>query len=92
MELATRGLFAMNDIPRTDPEVLKAFARDARELLDNRAFAQAVLDLRQQWVGEWKLDSTPNKRAKLLRAKVMALEEIPQRLASMAKNAEFVRK
>jgi hypothetical protein len=80
----------MKEIPRTDPEVLKALARDARELLDNRAFTQAVLDLRKQWVGEWASDATTKEQAELLRAKVMALEAIPQRLASMARNAEFV--
>ena len=79
----------MNDIPRTDPELRKALAREAEELLANRAFQAAILALRQVWHAEQMLDATSNKKAKMLRAKMMALEAIPQQLAVFINNEKM---
>jgi hypothetical protein len=79
----------MNEIPRVDSELRKEIAREARSLIEDRAFMQAVADLRKQWHGELMLDATTDEQAKLLRAKMMALEAIPQRLASMMHDDQF---
>jgi hypothetical protein len=81
----------MNDIPRTDPQVLKERAREARELVENRAFLEAVATLRKQWFGELILAQDDRKTLETA-AKLRALDAIPQRLASAAQDAEFAKR
>jgi hypothetical protein len=67
-------------IERTDPELIKALAKDAGELMGNRAFREALLDLRKQWFAEMMNEGCDDLRVRELRAKMMALEAIPQML------------
>jgi hypothetical protein len=68
-------------IKKADPELIKALAREAKDVLDDRAFTTATRALHAQWYGELM---TPNMNdvAKLteLVAKLRTLEAIPQML------------
>ena len=68
----------MNDAPRTDAQIIKELARDARSLKDDRAFRAACGLLERQWRGE--LMSCPAEKLIEIRAKLQALEGIPQML------------
>lgn len=76
-------------IAKTDPEVVKEIAREARTILDNRAFLQAVIDLRKQWFGELMDAKTDSPKVLELIAMLRALEAIPGRLASMTHDAQM---
>jgi hypothetical protein len=76
-------------IVKTDPEVVKEIAREARTILDNRAFLQAVIDLRKQWFGEMMDAKTDGPKVLELVAMLRALEAIPSRLASMTHDAQM---
>ena len=71
----------MNEIPRTDAQVVKEIARDARELRDNRAFMAAVGLLQRQWQGELLTCSTD--KLVEVRAKLQAISALPQMLDSL---------
>lgn len=75
----------MNEIPRQDQQVRIELAREAREILDNRAFTAAIGALKHQWEGELLHDATTIDREKIfeLRAKLMALQAIPQLLRGL---------
>jgi hypothetical protein len=79
----------MTQIPRADPEVVKAIGREAKDLLENRAFATAVRTLHKQWLGEL-IGSQPlaDKKDELI-AQLRVLEAISQRLTSMVRDADF---
>jgi hypothetical protein len=82
----------LNDIPKTDPELIKAVAKEAGQLLENRAFTTAVRVLHKQWLGELLIqDRTDVPRVLDLVAKLQVLEAIPQRLNSMSHDAEFLK-
>jgi hypothetical protein len=68
----------MNEAPRTDEQVIKELARDARSLKDDRAFRAAMGLLERQWRGE--LMACPAEKLVEVRAKLQALEGIPQML------------
>ena len=68
----------MNEIPRANPDVRKELARDARSLQDDPAFKAVVNLLRKQWYGE--LVSCPTEKLVELRARLQALDAIPQML------------
>jgi hypothetical protein len=75
---------------RSNFEEVKARARDARDLVEDRAFLEAVATLRKQWFGELMNPSLADRDqifglVQLLRA----LEAIPQRLASTMRDVEF---
>jgi hypothetical protein len=82
----------LNDIPKTDPELIKAVAKEAGQLLENRAFTAAVRTLHKQWLGELLLmDRTDVPKVLDLVAKLQVLEAIPKRLDSMSHDAEFLK-
>ena len=68
----------MNEIPRTDAQIVKELARDAKSLKDDRAFQAAVALLQRQWQGEL-LSCAPDRLVDV-RARLVALAAIPQML------------
>lgn len=74
----------MSAIPKQDEQIRLELAREAKDILDNRAFLAAVGVLKHQWEGELLSDATvdPNKIFEL-RAKLMALNAIPQLLRNL---------
>jgi hypothetical protein len=71
----------MSQPQRTDPELLKAVAREARSLMDDRAFVTAVKSLRYQWEGElFNVRLSDRDQIMDLRARLMALDAIPRML------------
>ena len=70
----------MNEIPRTDAQIVKELARDAKSLKDDRAFKAATALLHHQWYGELLSDKTDESKARDLRAKLQVLAAIPQML------------
>jgi hypothetical protein len=68
----------MNEIPRTDAQIVRELARDAKSLKDDRAFRAATGLLERQWRAEWM--SCPAEKLVEVRAKLQALEGISQML------------
>jgi hypothetical protein len=64
----------MNDL-----STKKEFAQAAEELLGNKAFNQAILDLRKRWFDEF-LASEPVETVLERKAMIKALEAIPTEL------------
>ena len=62
-----------------DPTERKEWADEAKELLDNKAFTEAILRLRKQWHAE-KMATSDEKVMVHLTLKQQALEAIPQQL------------
>jgi hypothetical protein len=81
----------LNDIPKTDPELIKAVAKEAGELLQNRAFAAAVRTLHQQLLGELIVEGSGEKKEQDTLAQLRVLEKLTRRLASMSHDAEFLK-
>ena len=73
----------MNDIPRTDAQVIKELAKEAEGLKANRAFSVACAALQKQWYGEWLDPKTDKETAERLRERLIALEAIPRMLDSL---------
>jgi predicted NBD/HSP70 family sugar kinase len=74
-------------LKRTDPEVVKALANDAKDLMEDRAFVVAIAKLKNQWYGElMRVGGDPNKIVDL-RARLEALEAIPQLLNNFMNSA-----
>jgi hypothetical protein len=73
---------------RTNFEEVKARARDARDLIEDRAFLEAVATLRKQWFGELMNATDPPQILGLVE-RLKALEAIPQKLASTMRDVEF---
>jgi hypothetical protein len=69
----------MNDLSKT-----KEFADAAQELLDNKAFKQAILDLRKRWFDE--LMAADGEEIRFVRERIKALEAIPQELTILVNN------
>ena len=65
---------------KADPELIKALAREARELLDNRAFDTAIRALHTQWYGELIGAGGSTEKTMNLAARLQALEAIPRML------------
>lgn len=82
----------MNDIPKVDPELRKALSREADELTDNRAFNLAMRALHATWYNELMSDGLTDSKVLELVAKLRALEAIPMRLRSMAKDEEIAQR
>lgn len=70
-------------IEKTDPQILKELASEADDLLANRAFDAAIKTLHRQWYGELVNDATDDSKVPNLRAKLQALEAIPQLLRGL---------
>jgi hypothetical protein len=71
-------------------EQIKADAREAKELIENRAFLEAVAALRKQWFGELMDPALVDQRNIIaLVERLRGLEAIPQKLASTARDVEF---
>lgn len=64
----------MNDL-----SAKKEFAQAAEELLGNKAFGQAILDLRKRWFDEF-LAATTTEAVLERKAMIKALEAIPTEL------------
>ena len=62
-----------------DPTERKERADEAKELLENKAFTEAILRLRKQWHAE-KMATSDEKVMVHLTLKQQALEAIPQQL------------
>lgn len=75
-----------------DLELRKEIARLAEGLAGNKAWIAATNTLRLQWLGEMMTDSLPGDRVMELRAKLMALEAIQGRLASLARDEFFAQR
>jgi hypothetical protein len=71
----------MNDLSQK-----KEFADAAHELLDNKAFKQAILDLRKRWFDELMAADGNGDEIKLIRERMKALEAIPQELTILINN------
>lgn len=70
----------MNEgLQRIDPEVRKADARDARELLEDRIFGKAVDDLYEQALGKLMICKNAEEKLELV-AQLQALKAIPLQL------------
>ena len=71
----------MTQPQRADPDLIKALAKDAKDLLEDRAFSTAIRALHAQWYGELIRESqnNPDKVTELV-AKLRALEAIPKML------------
>jgi hypothetical protein len=70
------------------PEERKELATEARELLDNKAFTTAILDLRKRWFAEM-MASADEAVDRSLKAKIQALEAIPQELQILINNQKM---
>lgn len=81
----------MNDILRTDPEIIKALAREATTLMENRAFIAAIGVLKAQWYGELINASSADARDTIA-IKLQTLEAIPQRLKAIMLDPKFLPK
>lgn len=64
----------MNDL-----SAAKELSEAAGHLLDNKAFKQSILDLRQCWFAELLAEQNDN-RMRELKAMILALEAIPTEL------------
>lgn len=82
----------MNEIPKVDPELRKAISREAGDFVEERVFTLALRALHAQYYGELMRDGLKKSRVLELRAKLAALEEIPMRLRSMAKDEELAQR
>jgi hypothetical protein len=76
-------------LKRADPELVKALARDAGDLLENRAFTAAVRTLHMQLLGELILEGNDAKREQDALAQLRLLEKLTKRLASMMHDQKF---
>ena len=63
----------------TDNAERKELAQESARLLENKAFTAAILALRKQWFAEWTASRDKDWDI-VLKAKILALEEIPQQL------------
>ena len=70
------------------PEERKALAEEAKDLLENKAFTTAVLELRKRWFGEM-MASTDWALDQMLKAKIQALEAVPQELQILINNQKM---
>lgn len=66
----------------------KERARAAQDLLDNKAFTAAILALRKQWFAEW-VASKDLSEDLILKAKIQALEAIPQQLTILVNDEKM---
>jgi hypothetical protein len=73
----------MNDIPKTDPQIVKELAKEAEGLKANRAFMVAIQVLQKQFYGELLDPKTDIEQMRTLRAQLIALEAIPRMLDSL---------
>jgi hypothetical protein len=67
----------MNEIPRVEAEGRRELARDARDLLNDRAFKAACALLRAQWYNELLDSKIDMDKLFELRAKLQVIEAIP---------------
>jgi hypothetical protein len=65
----------MNDL-----STKKEFAEAAQDLLDNKAFKQAILELRKRWFDELMTGADTREQRDEMVAKMKALEAIPLEL------------
>ena len=63
----------------------KQLAEGAAWLIENKTLARAILDLRKRWFAEM-MASTDEAQDRLLKARIQALEAIPQELQILINN------
>ena len=73
----------MNEQVRTDADLRRELARDARDLLADRSFKAACALLRTQWFSDLLKPSLDLSEVYDLRAKLQALEALPQALQKL---------
>jgi hypothetical protein len=66
----------------------RQLADAAHELLNNKAFTTAILELRKQWFAAM-MDSTEYSVDRALKAQIKALEMIPQELQILINNQKM---
>jgi hypothetical protein len=75
-----------------DMEATKAAARAATDLLTDKSFQQAILDLRKQWFAQLMIATKDDGEAGRLIAQLRALEAIPLQLQTYVNNAKMLEK
>jgi hypothetical protein len=76
--------FQPGPTPAPDLQKKRELAEAARELMDNKAFAQAILELRQQMFQE--LMACQQAELSEFRARIRALEALPAELGVLINN------
>jgi hypothetical protein len=66
----------------------RQLADEAHELLNNKAFTTAILELRKRWFADM-MDSNDEGRDRILKAQIRALEMIPQELQILINNQKM---
>lgn len=79
----------MKQIPPADLDAVRNLAKEAQGLLENKAFAEAILRLRKQWYAELMQCSDYTLTAQQLHAKLQALEAIPAELTSLINDSKM---
>jgi hypothetical protein len=79
----------MNDIPKADAQIRIELAREAKNLLEDRAFSTAIVVLQKQWYGELIDASADAAKVQELTAKLRALEAIPALLRNLMQASQF---
>ena len=68
------------ELKKSDPQIVKELAAEARLLRDNRAFDAAIKLLHRQWYGELINPATTGEKLSEVAAKLRVLEAIPAML------------
>ena len=66
----------------------RQLAEEAHELLNNKAFTTAILELRKRWFAAM-MSSTDDAVDRMLKAQIKALELIPQELQILINNQKM---
>ena len=66
----------------------RQLADEAHELLNNKAFTTAILELRKRWFASM-MDSNDEGQDRILKAQIRALEMIPQELQILINNQKM---
>jgi hypothetical protein len=80
------------DAPKPDLEVIKERARLAKELLENKAFQYAMLELRKRWFQELLNNGGGDLTGARLCARISALEAVATELAILINDYKMAMK
>jgi hypothetical protein len=80
------------DAPKLDLEVIKERARLAKELLENKAFQYAMLELRKRWFQELLNNGGGDLTGARLCARISALEAVATELAILINDYKMAMK
>ncbi len=76
---------------RADPEEVKRDAREAGELLQDRIFLKAIIDLRKMWFGKLMGPRLTDGQKLELVAQLQALEAIPLQLSTYVNSQKMAK-